>query len=119
MSANEPLHDPADLFDELDAVIRAQELLWQRTVVLQARYRALEAHADLYDKPGPNEWLPEEFGSVNVEAVVQRLDCAADSMNYPATWFVSAREYAAKVREYPQPEREPADRSPVDRERSR
>ncbi|MBF6298479.1 hypothetical protein IU459_13115 [Nocardia amamiensis] len=109
MSINEPLHDPADLLDELDAIIREQELLRQRTVALQARYRALEAHADRYDKPGPYEWLPEEFGSVNVEAVVQRLDCAADSMYYPAKWFVSARECAAKVREYPQSDREQAD----------
>ncbi|MBF6134990.1 hypothetical protein IU501_18515 [Nocardia otitidiscaviarum] len=118
MSANEPLHDPADLLDELDAMIREQESLRQRAIALQARYRALEAHADQFDKPGPNPWLPEEFGSVNVEAAVQRLDCAADSMYYPAKWFVSAREYAAKVREYPQPERVQADRPEVDRGRS-
>ncbi|MGK8559568.1 hypothetical protein [Nocardia gipuzkoensis] len=120
MSINEPLHDPTDLLDELDAVIREQELLRQRAIALQARYRALEPHADRYDKPGPYEWMPEEFGSVNIEAVVQRLDCAADSvMYYPAKWFVSARAHAAKVREYPQPEREQVDRPEVDRGRSR
>ncbi|WP_327114160.1 hypothetical protein OHB12_33670 [Nocardia sp. NBC_01730] len=110
MSTSEPLHDPADLLDELDAIIRERELLRQRTVVLQARYRALEAHADRYDKPGPTEWCPEEFGSVNIEGTVKRLGYAAEDMAaVSARWLGSARELAEKVREYPQPEREQAD----------
>lgn len=107
MSASEPLHDPADLLDELDAVIREQTLLRLRTMALQARYRALEAHADRYDKPGPSgkTWDAEEFGSVNIRSVVDRLGYAAKEMRWPVEWAAMGREPAEKIREYPQPER--------------
>ncbi|WP_174188474.1 hypothetical protein [Nocardia barduliensis] len=120
MSANEPLHDPADLLDELDAVIRAQELLQQRTVALQARYQALEAHAERYDKPGDQPWSYDEYGEVNVKYTAKRLGYAANDMAGTVKYTLRpARELAAKVREYPQPEREQADRSRVERGRSR
>lgn len=113
MSTNEPQHDPADLLDELDAIMREQELLQARTIALQARYKSLEAHADRYDKGY------EEFGSVNVKWTVNNLGAAAREMAAPVVWATMARELAVKVQEYPQPEREQPDRPHVDRGRSR
>ncbi|WP_328410960.1 hypothetical protein [Nocardia sp. NBC_00403] len=105
MSINEPQHDPADLLDELDAIIREQQLLQARTIALQARYKSLEAYADRYDKPGPS-WAHREFGSVNVKSTVDRLRYAARDMKWPVEWAVMAREEAEKLQEYPQPDRE-------------
>ncbi|WP_329405959.1 hypothetical protein OG563_30470 [Nocardia vinacea] len=120
MSVNEPFHDPAELLDELDSIIREQELLRLRTIALQARYKALESHADRFDKPGKHEWLPEEYGRINVEYSARFLLHAAGDMAGTAKYgLVPARELAEKIREYPQPEREQADRPPVDRGRSR
>ncbi|MGW4329694.1 hypothetical protein ACWEKR_27840 [Nocardia sp. NPDC004573] len=108
MSLNEPLHDPADLSDELDAVICAQELLRQRVIALQGRYRALEAHAEAgqFDKPSDSgSPVPEEFGCVNVEWTAKNLDVAAGHMAGTLKYSLRpARELAVKVREY-QPER--------------
>ncbi|MBH0777271.1 hypothetical protein [Nocardia bovistercoris] len=111
MSVNEPLHDPVELLGELNAVIREQELLRQRMVALQAKYRSLESFAEAggFDKPGRYEFLPEEFGRVNLDAATARLDDAADAMSGPERWLRLAREYAAKVREYPRPDRSEAD----------
>ncbi|WP_433193826.1 hypothetical protein ACQP1G_34275 [Nocardia sp. CA-107356] len=120
MSLSEPFHDPAELLDELDSIIHEQELLRLRTIALQARYKALEAHADRFDKPGKHELFPEEYGRINVEYAARNLGDAARDM--AGTWkyhLGPARELAAKVREYPQPEREQADRPLVDRGRSR
>ncbi|MFD0362741.1 hypothetical protein ACFQZZ_14955 [Nocardia sp. GCM10030253] len=113
MSTNEPPHDPADLLDELDAIIREQELLQARTTALQARYKSLEAQADRYDKGY------EEFGSVNVKWTANNVGAAARGMTAPLTWSQAARGLAEKIREYPQRERELSDRSQVDRGRSR
>ncbi|MFE9323551.1 hypothetical protein ACIHDR_19550 [Nocardia sp. NPDC052278] len=121
MSVNESFH-PLELLDELDAIAREQELLRLRTTALQARYRALEPYADLFNKPGPDDkpWSCKEYGSVNVKYTVQHLGRAAhdmaDTVKY---WLHSAHELAEKVREYPQPELEQADRPRVDRGRSR
>ncbi|MEV0294214.1 hypothetical protein [Nocardia sp. NPDC050710] len=119
MSANELFHDPAELLDELDSIIREQELLRQRTIALQARYRELEPHADRFDKPGPQGWSREEFGSVNVDSTVTRLGYAASEMEHPLKWAAMARRDAAKLREYPQPQRDQVEVARVDRGRSR
>ncbi|WP_406272501.1 hypothetical protein OH799_32890 [Nocardia sp. NBC_00881] len=120
MSASEPLHNPADLLDELDAIIREQEFLQLRTTALQGRYKALESHADRYDKPGPQPWQCEELGSVNVKYTASGLGYAAGDMAGTLKhWLRHVRELAEKVREYPQPEYEQVDRSQADRWRSR
>ncbi|WP_054813388.1 hypothetical protein [Nocardia arizonensis] len=108
MSTNEPLHDPVDLLDELDAITREQELLRQRVVALRAKYRSLESFADAggFDKFGRYEFVPEEFGRVNVDAVSTRLEYTADALRAPDKWLRSARECAVKVREYPRESRE-------------
>ncbi|MGV9676364.1 hypothetical protein ACWDSJ_13875 [Nocardia sp. NPDC003482] len=114
MSADESLHDPADLLDELDAIIREQELLRQRAIALAARYRALKPHGERFDKPGPVVGVPEEFGRVNVDFAAQDVQEAAKEMVYVSRWFGLAHNYAALVREYPRPEREQADRAQVE-----
>lgn len=117
MSAPEPFHDPVELSDELDDIIRVQEMLRQRTAALQARYRALQSHADQgrYDKPGKYEYLPEEFGKVNVNSTANRLGYVHETyMEAPLAFLRSARESAVKVREYPRPEREPDELSAGD-----
>ncbi|MFF0529559.1 hypothetical protein ACFYT3_14315 [Nocardia amikacinitolerans] len=109
MSAAELFHDPVELSDELDDVIRAQEMLRQRTIALQARYRALQplAESGRYDKPGEHAYATEEFGSVNVEGTARRLETAVRDMDSALKyWLTGARELAVKVREYPRPERE-------------
>jgi hypothetical protein len=116
MSLNEPLHDPADLLDELDAVIRAQELLQQRVIALQALYRALESHAESgrFDKLGPDGRI-EIFGTVNVGSTVSRLEAVTNPyMDAPLDFLRLAREVAVEVREYPRPEREQVDRTQVE-----
>ncbi|WP_433629094.1 hypothetical protein [Nocardia sp. CA-120079] len=121
MSVNESFH-PLELLDELDAIVREQELLRLRTIALQARYRALGPHADLFNKPGSDgkPWSCEEYGRVNVKYTAQHLGSAAHDMAATLKYGLhSAHELAEKVREYPQPEREQADRPLVDRGRSR
>ncbi|WP_433598866.1 hypothetical protein ACQPXH_24640 [Nocardia sp. CA-135953] len=106
---NEPFHDPVELLDELDSIIQAHELLRQRTIALQARYRALEPHAERYNNPPPSaDRRPiEEYGSVNVKYTAIRLGDAVDSMaGVPEFHLHPARGLAEKVREYPQPERD-------------
>lgn len=118
MSAPEPFHDPVELSDELDDIIRVQEMLRQRTAALQARYRALQSHADegRYDKPGEYEYSsPEEFGRVNVSSTVSRLECVHETyMEAPLAFLRLARASAVKVREYPRTEREQDELSDVD-----
>ncbi|WP_157119712.1 hypothetical protein [Nocardia xishanensis] len=123
MNAPEPFYDPAELADELADIICAQELLRQRTIALQARYQALQSHADegRYDKPGKHEYSsPEEFGSVNVNSTANRLGYVHETyMDAPLSFLRAARESAVKVREYPRPEPEPVERDRPDRRRSR
>ncbi|WP_435590778.1 hypothetical protein [Nocardia sp. bgisy118] len=123
MNAPEPFYDPVELADELDDIIRAQELLRQRTIALQARYQALQSHADQgrYDKPGKYDYsTPEEFGSVNVNSTANRLGYVHETyMNAPLTFLRSALETAVKVREYPRPESVQVERVRPDRRRSR
>ncbi|MGY4100500.1 hypothetical protein ACW2Q0_13240 [Nocardia sp. R16R-3T] len=106
---NEPFHDPVDLLDELDSIIQAQERLRQRTIALQARYAALEPHAERYNNPPPSaDRRPvEEYGRINVEYTAIRLGDAVKDMAGTAKFHLHpARELAEKVREYPQPERD-------------
>ncbi|MET7770177.1 hypothetical protein [Nocardia sp. NPDC005366] len=121
MSTNEPFCDPAGLLDELDAITAAQELLRQRTIALQARYAALQTHADVgrFDSLGENGWSVEEHGSVNVEYTVKYLKWAAQDAGRVGDSLHSARELAVQVREYPQPRRGRAEITRVDRGRSR
>ncbi|WP_068060362.1 hypothetical protein [Nocardia xishanensis] len=118
MSASELPHDPVELSDELDDIIRAQEMLRQRTIALQARYQALQSLADegRYDKPGKYEYSsPEEFGSVNVNSTATRLGYVHETyMDAPLSFLRAARESAVKVREYPRPEREQDELSATD-----
>lgn len=113
MSANEPLHDPADLLDEVDAIIREQELLRLRAIALQARYRALMVHAESgrFDKLDESGWR-EEIGSVNVKFAAIRLGDAADDMSSTLQYhLLPVRELAVKVQAFPRSEREQADAS--------
>ncbi|WP_147141791.1 hypothetical protein [Nocardia ninae] len=103
MSTHEPLHDPANLLAELDAIIREQEQLRQRASALRARYKAMQPQASRFDfYPAPAG--ERQFGSVNIEATASRLDYATRDSGV-ATWLDAARETAALVREYPQQER--------------
>lgn len=112
----EPIHDPSDLLDELDSIIRAQEMLRHRTTALQARYAALESFAEQFDNLGGVGRA--EFGHINVEFTAKNLDEAAARQDYAKDWLSHARELAVKVREYPQPRR--STESPeADRRRSR
>ncbi|MGW1741332.1 hypothetical protein ACWCPQ_21305 [Nocardia sp. NPDC001965] len=98
----EPFNDPADLLDELDSIIREQQLLRLRVEALQARYRELEPYAERFDKPGLNEWsTPETFGSVNIESAVNRLDAVVREMAWSQKWLQMTATVAAKVQEYP------------------
>lgn len=109
MSINEPFHDPVELLDELDSIIREQELLRQRTIALQARYKALEPFAARFNKPGKREGFSEEFGSINVKFSAKSLGYAVRDMAGTLQYgLLPARELAEKIREYPQPERDQA-----------
>lgn len=116
MSVSELPHDPADLLDEFDAITREQELLRFRTIALAAKYRALESHADRFNKPGPDEWsFPEEYGDVNVKYSAIRLEDAVQHMESVTKFDLApGRKLAVKVRQWPQPEREQADRAQTD-----
>ncbi|MEV4234046.1 hypothetical protein AB0J47_02585 [Nocardia sp. NPDC049737] len=106
---SEPFHDPVELLDELDSIIQAQELLRQCAIALQARYAALEPHAERYNNPPPSgDRSPiEEYGRINVKYTAIRLGDAVKAMAGTAEFHLHpARELAEKVREYPQPERE-------------
>ncbi|MGW4849135.1 hypothetical protein [Nocardia brasiliensis] len=99
MNADEPVQDPAILLEELDAILGEQKRLRHRMQVLQARYRALEPHADRFDLyPAPAGERPQ-FGEVNIESAFTRLGYAADAAH---TWLAAARESAVSIREYPQ-----------------
>lgn len=109
----EPFNNPAELLDELDAIASEQESLRLRVVTLAARYRELEPFSDRFDKPGPEPWRTEEFGSVNLEFAGKNLAGAARDMeNVQKYGLRPARKLAEKVREYPQHEQ-------ADRERGR
>ncbi|WP_040703981.1 hypothetical protein [Nocardia takedensis] len=100
---NEPFHDPVDLFDELDSIVRAQELLRQRMVALQAKYRALQPYAEAgrFDKLDANGW-PTEFGAVNVEHTAIGLGDAARLAGGVYDYGLRRTcDLAEKVREYP------------------
>ncbi|MFD6102647.1 hypothetical protein ACFWFQ_08265 [Nocardia salmonicida] len=114
----EPIHDPIDLLDELDSIIRAQEVLRHRTIALQARYAALEPHADRFDQRVEG-WHLAEHGSINVKHSAVRLGDAARDMAMTSKYGLHpARKLAVKVREYP--EQAPSVEAPaVDRRRSR
>ncbi|WP_028477338.1 hypothetical protein [Nocardia sp. CNY236] len=109
MSLHEPFHDPVELLDELDSIVRAQELLRQRVSALLACYRALGPHAEagLFDRLDEYGWR-DVFGSLNVEATVDRLGAAVDYMRYSVEWLAAARGLAVQIREYPRPEPEQA-----------
>jgi hypothetical protein len=117
-----PIHDPIDLLDELDSIIRAQEVLRHRTIALQARYAALEPHADRFDQPNLNPNLkdfPREYGSINVSHTAMRLGDAANDMAMTSKYGLHpARKLAVKVREYPNQARS-VEAPAVDRRRSR
>ncbi|WP_328435510.1 hypothetical protein [Nocardia puris] len=122
MNAPEPFHDPVELNDELDDIIRAQEMLRLRMVALQARYRALQSAANegRYDKPSGYKFLPDEFGEVNVESTTNRLDTAAGWTQTVSGWLELARASAVKVREYPPAEQvAQVESDRLDRRRSR
>ncbi|MEV0769942.1 hypothetical protein [Nocardia salmonicida] len=112
MSIDEPFFDPDDLLDELDSIIREQAILEARTTALRARYAALKPFADRYNEPGDGPYsFPKEHGSINVEYAAKYLGDASRHMESTATHGLNpARELAAKVREYPAPEREQTDR---------
>lgn len=101
-------HDPNDLLDELDAVIRENELLSLRMAALQARYEALQGQADAgrFDKLDASGWV-EVHGSVEVEYTARGVRDAVRNTTWTTQYLRSARELAANVREYPQaPERD-------------
>ncbi|QBS40407.1 hypothetical protein [Nocardia sp. CS682] len=87
MSTHEPLHEPTVLLAELDSIIREQEQLRQRTVALQARYKALE--------PRPNS-----FDAVEIDSTASRLSYVHETyLNAPLAFLRLARESASCIRE--------------------
>ncbi|MFD4432890.1 hypothetical protein [Nocardia sp. NPDC058497] len=105
--ARESINDPVDMHDELDSIIRQHEILRRRMAALSARYAALEPYADRFDEPHPESpWLSRTYGSVNVESAKDRLEYAARACKSVSEWLSIANESAAKIREYPQPERD-------------
>ncbi|MFJ2834609.1 hypothetical protein ACIO52_04535 [Nocardia sp. NPDC087230] len=110
--ARESINDPVDLYDELDSIIRQQEVLRSRMVALSTRYAALEPYADRFDEPNPEyPWWPSTYGSMNVESAKNRLEYAARDSVSTSEWLSMAHEVAVKIREYPQPERDDAVRA--------
>lgn len=124
-------NDPGELLDEMDALLREQELLRRRMVTLGARYRALQGEAETgrFDKPGRDAaHLCEEYGSLNVKWAAQELGRAATYAENTLGYLRHASADAVKVREYPQPQRKQIEipapepervRPVVDRRRSR
>lgn len=101
------VNDPVDLLDELDSIIRAQEILRHRMIALGARYAALEPYADRFDEPDPEiPWLSRTYGSVNIDSAKDRLSVAARRSEEASAWLSMADECAEKIREYPKSERE-------------
>lgn len=96
-------HDPIDLMDELDAVIRENELLIMRMSALQARYEALQGQADAgrFDKLDASGWV-EVHGDIEVKYTARGLRDAVENSTWTTQYLRSARELAANVREYPQ-----------------
>ncbi|WP_156161911.1 hypothetical protein [Nocardia vulneris] len=101
MNANEPVHDPVVLLEELDAIIGEQQRLRERIQVLQAQYQALEPYADRFDRYPAPAGERSQFGEVNIESAVARLGYAIED-TAGSCWLASARESAACIREYPQ-----------------
>lgn len=94
----DPPHDPPDLLDELDALVRDQELLRLRAVMLAAKYRALEPHSDLWDNYPADD---PEFGEMNIRATARALESVSSMLSgYVSELFTEARTAAAKVRPY-------------------
>lgn len=96
-------HDPNELLDELDAVIREHELLGLRMTALQARYQALQERADAgqFDKLDASGWV-EVHGGVEVEYTARGVGDAVRNATWTTRYLRSARELAANVRVYPQ-----------------
>ncbi|WP_280449342.1 hypothetical protein [Nocardia brasiliensis] len=100
MCTNELPHDPAELLDELDAILAEREALKHRMVSLQARYKALEPHADRFDLYPAPSGERSQFGSVNIEATINRLGYAiADDASGNERWLKVARETAARIQD--------------------
>ncbi|WP_280431700.1 hypothetical protein [Nocardia brasiliensis] len=103
MCTNELPHDPAELLSELDAILAEREALKHRMVSLQARYKALEPHADRFDRYPAPSGERSQFGSVNIEATIDRLGYAiADDASGNERWLNVARETAVRIQEYPE-----------------
>ncbi|MFC8046536.1 hypothetical protein [Nocardia sp. NPDC057353] len=99
-------HDPGELLDELDALLREQMLLQRRMEMLAARYRAVEGPAKdgRFDKPGKDRFEREEYGTLNVRWAAEDLTLATGYAEYGVRYLGRARASAVKVREYPQPQ---------------
>ncbi|WP_069166344.1 hypothetical protein [Nocardia altamirensis] len=103
MSPNELPHDPAELLGELDSIRREQEALKQRMVSLKARYQALAPHADRFDRYPAPVGEEHQFGSVNIEGTVDRLDSVIRlDVSSVESWLDLARETAVRIHEYPE-----------------
>ncbi|QBS43563.1 hypothetical protein [Nocardia sp. CS682] len=96
----EPVNDPTELLDEIDAITSDQELLRLRVLALQARYRELEPFAERFDCYPHRD---PEFGRVNIESTVRRLaDTAKDMAGVRTYGLKPVRETAERIRVYPE-----------------
>lgn len=99
----DPPHDPADLLDEIDALVRDQEMLRQRALTLAAKYRAIEPWADLWSRDGVQTDEGSEgyvHGDLNINRTVGALSGTAQFIEGAQGYLAEARGHAATVREY-------------------
>jgi len=101
----DPHHDPDDLLDELDAIIRDRDLLHRRMLALAAKYRAIQPWSELWSREGVpvgDGFEGYEFGDMHIGNTVQNLRSAASMLaeGYAAKQMGETRATAARVRVY-------------------
>ncbi|MEU9515866.1 hypothetical protein, partial [Micromonospora sp. NPDC048169] len=94
---SDPLHEPADLLDELDELARETDSLRMRIEALSAKYRSLEPWSESWNR-FPHE--KPEFGEHNLFYAGLEFKSAATFAEHVAKELQDAREYAAKIRDY-------------------
>jgi len=95
----DPIHEPADLLDELDELIRDFGNLHLRATALAAKYRTLEPWSNRWNRyPHPDP----TFGHLNIAWAVRELEGFASGAvgSYLRDRLTDARGHAAEIRDY-------------------